>query len=491
MKLKNGYRLLIALGFLILAMLGIGHFRTKAAVSFNPANVGFREIIAGLTDPVFITNAGDSSGRIFIVERAGRILLYKNRSLVPTPFLDIRSIVNSVGGEQGLLALAFHPSYQTNGQFYTVFTDQSGSLVLSRFTRSSGNPDLADPNSRITVLLIPHPVYQNHNGGTLAFGPNGYLYWSTGDGGGAGDPPNNAQNLNVLLGKILRIDVDHVEAGLNYAIPPSNPFVGNPNARPEIWAYGLRNPWRFSFDRLTGDIFIGDVGQNSREEIDFQPAASLGGENYGWRVMEGTLCYDPATGCDQSGKVLPIIDYDHTLGCAVTGGYIYRGGLFPDMQGQYFYSDICSGIIFSLYHDPITGWIGTQVVDTPYAISTFGEDEQGGLYFTDYYAGKVYQMCYGPTAAPSCIPPTISGNAGTAGVTLHYMDGIPMTAQADGSGNYSIVVSYNWSGTIIPSKGGYSFTPASRTYNDLVTDTNTQNYTAAAGHQISLPLIAR
>jgi len=491
MKLRNVSLLLIALGFLILVILGIGQVPTKAAANFIPAHVGFREMITGLTEPVFITNAGDSSGRLFIVERAGRILLYKKRVLAPTPFLDIRSIVNSAGGEQGLLALAFHPNYRMNGQFYTVFTDQSGNLVLSRFTQSSSNPDLADPDSRITLLVIPHPVNQNHNGGTLAFGPDGYLYWSTGDGGSAGDPPNNAQNLNLLLGKILRIDVDHVDPGLNYAIPPSNPFVGNPNARPEIWAYGLRNPWRFSFDRMTGDIFIGDVGQASREEIDFQPAASTGGENYGWRVMEGTLCYDPATGCDQSGKVLPIIDYDHSLGCAVTGGYIYRGSLFPDMQGQYFYSDICSGIIFSIYHDPMTGWTGTQVVDTPYAISTFGEDEQGGLYFTDHYAGRIFQMCYGPTAAPACIPPTITGNAGVAGATMHYTDGIPMTAQADSLGNYSIVISYNWTGTVIPSKGGYSFTPASRTYTNQVTDANAQNFTAVAAHQIWLPLVAR
>jgi glucose/arabinose dehydrogenase len=491
MKLKYVFLLLIAPGLLILAMPGIGQIRTKAAANFDPALVGFRELTTGLTEPVYITNAGDGSGRLFIVERAGRVLQYKNRLLVPTPFLDIRSLVNSAGGEQGLLALAFHPNYQTNGQFYTTFTDPSGSLVLSRFTCFSSNPDLADPNSKTTILMIPHPVNQNHNGGTLVFGPDGYLYWSTGDGGSGGDPPNNAQNLNVLLGKILRIDVDHVDPGINYAIPPSNPFVGNPNARPEIWAYGLRNPWRFSFDRLTGDIFIGDVGQSAREEIDFQPAASPGGENYGWRVMEGTMCYDPATGCDQSGKVLPIIEYDHTLGCAVTGGYIYRGSLFPDMQGQYFYSDICSGILFSLYHDPIRGWTGTQVVDTPYAVSTFGEDEQGGLYFTDYYAGKVYQMCYGPTASPACIPPSISGNAGAAGATLHYTDGNPMTAQADGNGNYLIVVSYHWSGTVIPSKGGYSFTPASRAYTDLVADANAQNFTAAAGHQISLPLVAR
>jgi glucose/arabinose dehydrogenase len=379
----------------MLAVFGTGQISTRAASYFDPGNIGFREIMTGLTEPVFITNAGDNSARLFIVERAGQVLVYKNQALLSAPFLDIRSIVNSTGGEQGLLALAFHPNYGTNGQFYTVFTDQDGSLVLSRFTRSSNNPDLADPNSRITLLTIPHPVNQNHNGGTLAFGPDGYLYWSTGDGGGGGDLPNNAQNLNVLLGKILRIDLDHVDPGLNYSIPPGNPFLGNPGARPEIWAYGLRNPWRISFDRQTGDLFIGDVGQNTREEIDFQPASSPGGENYGWRVMEGTICYNPSTGCDQSGKVLPVIDYDHSLGCAVTGGYSYRGSLYPLLQGHYFYSDICSGIIFSLVHDSINGWTATQIVDTPYAVSTFGEDGQGELYFTDYGSGKVYQLYYG------------------------------------------------------------------------------------------------
>jgi glucose/arabinose dehydrogenase len=405
MKPKNIYRLLIALCSLFFIVTGTGQIPSKAASNFDPANVGFREMITGLAQPVFVTNAGDSSGRLFIVERTGRIRIYKNRVLLPTPFLDIQSIVNSTGGEEGLLALAFHPNYGTSGRFYTVFTDQDGSLVLSMFTRSSGNPDLADPNSRITLLTIPHPINQNHNGGTLAFGPDGYLYWSTGDGGSGGDPPNNAQNLNVLLGKILRIDVDHVDPGVNYSIPSTNPFMSNPSARHEIWAYGLRNPWRFSFDRQTGDIFIGDVGQDTREEIDFQPAASTGGENYGWRVMEGTICYNPATGCDQSGKVLPIIDYGHSLGCAVTGGYIYRGSLYPPMQGRYFYSDICSGILFSLYHDSINGWVATQIVDTPYAVSTFGEDDQGNLYFTDYGTGSVYQICYGITTSRSCVPP--------------------------------------------------------------------------------------
>jgi glucose/arabinose dehydrogenase len=476
MRVKTIYKSLVVVCLFTITVYITGQTPARADAIFVPVNVGFQEFVVGLTQPVFITHAGDGSDRLFIVERAGRIRVFKNGALMTAPFLDIQSIVNSTGGEEGLLSLAFHPNYGTNGQFYTLFTDQNGSLVLSRFIRSSNNPDLADPNSRITLLTIPHPTNQNHNGGTLAFGPDGYLYWSTGDGGGGGDPPNNAQNLNVLLGKIIRLDVDNPDPGLNYGIPASNPFFSNPNLdTKKIWAYGLRNPWRFSFDRLTGDIFIGDVGQSAREEIDFQAAASTGGENYGWRVMEGTICFNPASGCDQSGKVLPITDYDHSLGCSVTGGYIYRGSLYPPMQGHYFYSDICSGILFSLYHDPINGWVKTQIIDTPYAVSTFGEDEQGELYFADYGAGKVYQMCYGITPSPACLPVTISGNAGKAGATLTYTGG---STTADGSGNYSFTTSHGWSGTVTPTVIGYGFTPVNKIYTNVTTDKPGENYTA-------------
>jgi glucose/arabinose dehydrogenase len=398
MKLSIFYRLLTSVIPFLLFINVIGETRAGAAAIFNPSNVVLREAMSGVTQPIFIANAGDGSNRLFIVERAGRIRISKDGSLLPTPFLDIQSIVNDNSSEQGLLTLAFHPNYETNGRFFTVHTDQNGSLVLSRFSRSANNPNLANPNSRVPLLTIPHPTHQNHNGGTLAFGPDGFLYWSTGDGGGGGDPFNNAQNLNSLLGKILRLDVDRADPGLNYFVPRSNPFYGMANRRWEIWSYGLRNPWRFSFDRQTGDIFIGDVGQNSREEIDVQPAGSTGGENYGWRIMEGTLCFNPSTGCNQSGKVLPVAEYSHSLGCSVTGGYIYRGAFYADMQGRYFYGDFCSGILFSLYDDPVNGWTVTQVADTPYNITSFGEDEQGELYFTDYNSGKIYQMCYGPTA---------------------------------------------------------------------------------------------
>ena len=372
----------------------------KRALLLDSANVSFQEVIGGLVNPVFITHAGDGSGRIFIVERKGRIRILKNGALLATPFLDIQSIVKSDSSEQGLLGLAFHPNYDANGKFYVVYTaprsgDSVGSiLTLRQYAVSAGNPDIADPNSDITILTIDHPTYSNHNGGTVAFGNDGYLYWSTGDGGGGGDPFNNAQDLTKLLGKVLRIDVN---SGSPYAIPASNPFYNSsvPGIKKEIWAYGLRNPWRMSFDRIIHDLYIGDVGQSKLEEIDFQSSASTGGENYGWRVMEGSSCYNPSSGCDQSGKILPIAEYNHTLGCSVTGGYVYRGSNFPSLSGYYLYGDFCSGRIFGIYNDYPTGWtMPVQLADTPFNIATFGEDEQGELYLADYGGGKIYQIQY-------------------------------------------------------------------------------------------------
>jgi glucose/arabinose dehydrogenase len=366
--------------------------------SLDPAKISFQEVAGGLTTPVFITNAGDGSGRLFVIEQPGFIRILKNGSLLGTPFLDIHSIIKS-GGEQGLLALAFHPSYSTNGVFFVAYTaprsgDATGSnLVLERFSVSANNPDLANPSSGVVLLTIGHPVNSNHNGGTLVFGGDGYLYWSTGDGGSGGDPPNNAQQLNNLLGKLLRIDVN---SGSPYGIPTSNPFYSSvdPNVKKEIWAYGLRNPWRLSFDDLNHDLYIGDVGQSAREEVDFQLASSVGGENYGWRVMEGSICYNPSSGCDQNGKIKPVAEYDHTLGCAITGGYVYRGLNFPSLNGYYFYGDYCSGRFFSLIKDPVLGWKTVQLADTPYSISSFGEDEQGELYLADLGSGKIYNIRY-------------------------------------------------------------------------------------------------
>jgi len=373
-------------------------FSPKTHADIDPANLHFQEIASGLSQPVFVTNAGDGFGRLFIVERSGRILIFKNGSILPTPFLNIQSIVKSSGGEQGLLAVAFHPSYSMNGKFYVAYTaprngDSTGSnLILEKFSVSANNADQADSSSGSILLSISHPNYSNHNGGTLLFGPNGYLYWSAGDGGGTGDPDNNAQNLNSLLGKILRIDVN---SGSPYSIPTSNPFYNNPSPsiRKEIWAYGLRNPWRLSFDRVTGDLYIGDVGQSRQEEIDFQSAGSTGGDNYGWPIMEGSLCYNPSTGCDQTGKVLPIAEYDHSLGCSVTGGYAYHGQAYPELDGYYFYGDFCSGRLFRAYNNA-NHWISSQILDTTFSISSFGEDENGELYIVDYSSGKIYQIQY-------------------------------------------------------------------------------------------------
>ncbi|MBI4761640.1 MAG: PQQ-dependent sugar dehydrogenase, partial [Chloroflexi bacterium] len=443
----------------------------------EPARVSFTEVAAGLSAPVFVTHAGDGSGRLFIVEQAGRIRVVKNGSLLSTPFLDIQSLVKSSGGEQGLLGLAFHPSYETNGKFYVLYTaprpgDSNGSiLTLRQYSVSTSNADTANPSSGVTLLTIDHPTYSNHNGGTLAFGSDGYLYWSTGDGGSGGDPNNNAQNQTSLLGKILRLDVDSASP---YAVPTSNPFFSDPNPNKKlVWAYGLRNPWRMSFDRLTHDLYIGDVGQGAREEIDFQPAASAGGENYGWRVMEGSLCYNPSSGCDQSGKVLPVVEYDHSLGCAVTGGYVYRGSEFSSLQGYYLYGDFCSGRIWAIKNSS-SGWSAPlQLADTPYNISTFGEDESGKLYLADLATGKIYEIRYNE---PSF---TLSGSAGASGVTLSYTDGTPKTVTTAADGSYSLTVSYNWSGTVTPTHPCYTFTPASRTYTNVTANQTAQNYTAA------------
>jgi glucose/arabinose dehydrogenase len=368
-----------------------------SSIVFAQTSINFQQIASGLTRPVAITNAGDGSGRLFITLQGGQIVIYDGTQVLSTPFLDISSLVTCCG-EQGLLSAAFHPNYQSNGFFYVYYTQPNGLLTIARY-KVSANPNVADPTSALIILTIPHPNASNHNGGQLQFGPDGYLYMGTGDGGGGGDPDENGQNLNALLGKILRLDVN---AAPPY-IPPSNPFVdGNPNTRDEIWAFGVRNPWRFSFDRQTGDIFIGDVGQGCYEEVDFQPASSNGGENYGWDVMEGRKCYDEPSGsncnlpptCVQPQFILPIIVYNHsgTNHCAVTGGYRYRGPLSPSLTGVYIYGDYCSGIIWGATDDGNGNWTSTQLADSGYSISTFGEDENGEIYVADLSTGNVYRI---------------------------------------------------------------------------------------------------
>jgi len=363
-----------------------------------------------LSNVTCIANAGDSSGRLFIVEQAGRIKIFDGTTVLATPFLNIGPmLLNS--GEQGLLGLAFHPGYATNGAFYVYFTNPNGSSnVVARFTNSPPSAAVVNTNTLQTVLRIAHPSNSNHNGGDLHFGPDGYLYIAPGDGGSCCDPPNNAQTLGTLLGKMLRIDVN--DFSTNYTIPPSNPFVATNGARPEVWAYGLRNPWRFSFDRVTGDLFVGDVGQNFREEVNFQSAGSAGGQNYGWRLMEGLI---PGTNSCNGGTLcgvtvtysnltttLPILDYDHSGGrVAVTGGYRYRGTAIPPLVGTYLFADEkSSGPIYGATQSLAGVWSFAMTNNTPYTITTFGEDQSGEVYFSNYAnntGGAVYRLVWRDT----------------------------------------------------------------------------------------------
>ncbi len=354
-------------------------------------------VAGGFTHPVHITHAGDGSGRLFIVEQGGLIKIIKNGATLSTPFLNVSDRLKSSAGEQGLLSVAFPPGYADKQYFYIDYTGTQGvgDTVIARYYTTTADPDIADPASAQTLLVVAQP-FTNHNGGQLAFGPDGYLYIGMGDGGDAGDPLNNAQNTLSLLGKILRIDV---EPQLDpYISPPSNPFIGNAGYSPEIWALGLRNPWRFSFDRETGDLFIADVGQNLYEEVNIQPAASVGGENYGWNIMEGFHCYNSAS-CNQSGLTLPVVEYGHSQGdCSITGGFVYRGREFSALQGVYIYGDYCSGRIWGLRRAG-GAWESKLILDSTLLISTFGEDEAGNLYVADHAAGVIYKITV-PAAAP-------------------------------------------------------------------------------------------
>jgi len=324
---------------------------------------------------VDIANAGDGSGRLFLVEKTGLIYIIENGNELDTPFLDLSSQVLSAGLEQGLFSMAFAPDYKTSGYFYVWYTAQGGTTVLSRF-KVGNTPNLADPSSEKIVLAVDQP-FSNHNGGRLQFGPDGMLYLGLGDGGGAFDPDQNGQDGSTLLGKLIRIDVDPSHG--TYAIPADNPFVGVAGTLDEIWALGFRNPWRISFDRMTGDIFIGDVGQVEREEINFQPASSVGGENYGWSVMEGSLCVGGGN-CDSSGLTLPVAEYSHDNGdCSVTGGEVYRGQSYPNMYGVYFFADFCTGRVWGMVKEG-NNWVVTLLADTPHQIQTFGLGEDGNLY---------------------------------------------------------------------------------------------------------------
>lgn len=350
-------------------------------------NIALEPLPPTFSRPTHVTHAGDGSGRLFVTEQAGQIWVVRdgNRTL----FLDLLALVGARGNEQGLLSIAFHPRFAETGAFFVNYTDRNGSTVVARYAVDPSNPDQADPSSAQVLLTIEQPA-PNHNGGLLKFGPDGYLYIGTGDGGAAGDPWGNGQSLTTMLGKILRIDVD---GATPYSVPADNPFVGQTDVRPEIWAWGLRNPWRFAFDRATGDLFIADVGQNEFEEVHFEPADSPGGVNYGWNIMEGEACFRDAT-CDQAGLDLPAAVYSHTQepsGCSITGGYVYRGSTFPQLAGAYLYTDYCTGNLWALYRindawqDQVLGRLSINA-------SSFGEDEAGELYLVDREGGGLYRL---------------------------------------------------------------------------------------------------
>jgi glucose/arabinose dehydrogenase len=349
-------------------------------------------ITSGLSSPLYLASPPGDLSRLFVVEQTGGIRLIKDGTLLPTPFLNISDRI-SAGGEQGLLGLAFYPDYATSGRFVVHYTDPAGDTHLSVF-QVSADPDVADAASEQVILTADQP-YPNHNGGQILFGPDGFLYLGLGDGGAANDPEGRGQNLSELLGSILRLDV---QSGTSYTVPPDNPFVGQTGVLPEIWSYGLRNPWRFSFDRATGDLYIADVGQDRFEEVDVSPAAGGAGRglNYGWSIMEGLHCLS-GSGCDQSGLTLPDFEYGHDQGCSITGGYVYRGSAIPALQGLYFYGDYCQGWVRSFRHG--TGGV-TEVTDWPKlrpggSVLSFGEDAAGELYVLSA-SGGVFKLVPDP-----------------------------------------------------------------------------------------------
>jgi len=349
-------------------------------------------VARGLSSPLDLQAVPGDRSRLLVVEQPGRIRVIRDGNLVGTPFLDISGRLTS-GGERGLLGLALHPGYAQNGRFFVNYTDRNGNTRVVEFRGSPGT-DTADAASERLLLAVDQP-FANHNGGGLSFGNDGMLYIGLGDGGSGGDPFRNGQNLGTHLGKMLRIDVDR---GTPYAVPADNPFVSTAGARPEIWAYGLRNPWRFAFDRTTGDLFIADVGQGDWEEIDVGVASRRGGENYGWNVTEGTHCFSPSSGCSTAGITPPVLEYDHGQGCSVTGGVVYRGCRLPGYQGTYFYSDYCTHFVRSFRLD---GGRVTDARDWTVALgrglnspTSFGVDADGEAYIVDQ-DGEVYRIVPG------------------------------------------------------------------------------------------------
>jgi len=354
-------------------------------ISTAQVQIELEEISSDFARPVFLTHAGDGLGRLFVVEQEGRVRIIENGEILESPFINIQPRVG-FGNERGLLSIAFHPDYATNGRVFADYTNTNGDTIVSEFAVSDSDPNMVDPESETILLQVVQPT-AIHNGGQLHFGPDGMLYISMGDGGGPIDPDGNGQNKENLLGAVLRIDID---SEFPFAVPADNPFVDE-DGRDEIWAYGLRNPWRFSFDQLTGKLFLGDVGEGRFEEVDL----IVRGGNYGWNTMEGNACFNPRVGCDPSGLVRPIAEFVQTaendFRGAVIGGYVYRGSQFPDLFGLYFFGDLNSGRIWSLEEITEENYLMREVLDTDMLITSFGEDEDGELYVMNL-AGQVFRI---------------------------------------------------------------------------------------------------
>jgi len=373
--------------FCLLALL----WTTGCSMGSAQAQVEIEVAFPGLpfTRPVDLQHAGDGTDRLFVVEQAGRIIVFANDASVTalSTFLDIRDRVDDGGNEEGLLGLAFHPDFADNGFFFVDYTASNPDrTVIARYQVDPNDANRADPNSEVVLLEIGQP-FSNHNGGQVAFGPDGFLYIALGDGGSGGDPQGNGQNRRTLLGAILRIDVDNPSGGRAYGIPSDNPFAGNTDGfREEIYAYGLRNPWRFSFDRETGRLWAGDVGQGSYEEVDLIE----NGGNYGWDTMEGRHCFEPSSGCNQEGLTLPVWEYGRSQGVSITGGYVYRGTSVPELRGQYIYADFGSGRIWALDYDGQQAQ-NSELIDTSFGIASFGVDQNNELYICAF-DGRIYRF---------------------------------------------------------------------------------------------------
>lgn len=365
---------------------------TAPATRWNPPSLALAPLVAGLQSPLWVGSAGDGSGRLFAVEQAGTIRVIRDGHVESQPYLDLRDRVSS-GGERGLLGLAFAPTFARDGRFFVDATDPGGNTFVAEFRAPDPTADVADPATERVILRIAQP-FPNHNGGGIIARPDGTLWVGSGDGGSGGDPLGNGQRLTTLLGKLVRIDPT-AAGSAPYTVPGDNPFVGRADARGEIWAYGLRNPWRFSFDRSTGDLWIGDVGQDRWEEVDRVRAGDPGGWNFGWNVMEGRHCFAPAVGCSTAGLTLPVAEYDHGQGCAITGGFVYRGSAIPGLAGTYLYSDSCSGRIWGL--DAAAEAPEPRLLaSTGASIVSLGEDDAGELYVADLAGGAISRIIMAP-----------------------------------------------------------------------------------------------